>query len=86
MLQLCTSVVGYVFTAPPTQPGVPPPAPTQNGVDDSCMEWDTVQAGDSCSTFMDRYGITLEQMVEWNPAVGVECAGLWGGYAVCVGV
>lgn len=36
--------------------------------------------------FLERYGLTLETLVEWNPAIGKGCEYLWQGYAVCVGV
>lgn len=80
-----------MFTVPPvstpTLPTSPAaPGPTQAGVTSACVKWDTVQDGDSCSGFISEYGVTLEQLVQWNPAVGEMCTNLWGGYAVCVGV
>lgn len=71
-------------TAPAGPP--PPPGPTQVGVTPACMKWDTVEGGKDCSTFETVYGVTLEQLVLWNPAIGSDCTNLWGGYAVCVGV
>lgn len=91
-MQLCTSVVGYVFVPPATEPtptpptGPAPPGPTQVGVAPGCVKWDIVEDGKDCAVFETVYGVTLEELVLWNPAIGSDCTNLWGGYAVCVGV
>lgn len=32
----------------------------------------------------DKYGITLAEFYELNPALGGDCSGLWSGYAYCI--
>ncbi|RDW83597.1 LysM peptidoglycan-binding domain-containing protein [Aspergillus mulundensis] len=74
-VQLC------VHSSSPT-----PPAETQPGAVSGCMKWHVVASGDGCAAIADEYGITLADFVAWNPGVGGDCASLWLGYAVCVGV
>ncbi|KAF3891978.1 NodB Homologuey domain-containing protein [Trichophyton interdigitale] len=73
-------------TATPTSPGTPPPAPTQPGVASNCQKWHTVVSGDTCYDIAAANGISLDNLYKWNPAVGTNCASLWLGYAVCVGI
>ncbi|EZF77983.1 hypothetical protein H105_00933 [Trichophyton soudanense CBS 452.61] len=73
-------------TVTPTSPGIPPPAPTQQGVASNCQKWHTVVSGDTCYDIAAANGISLNNLYKWNPAVGTSCASLWLGYAVCVGV
>lgn len=66
--------------------GPHPPGVTQAGATLACMKWAMVEYDDRCGKFVDMYDITIEDFVSWNPSLGPECTGLWGGYAVCVGV
>jgi LysM repeat protein len=61
-------------------------APTQSGEAANCNHYYTVQSGDSCSAIETQFGITFQQLYQWNPAIGSNCESLWVGYAVCVGV
>ncbi|KAK8050308.1 hypothetical protein PG994_012038 [Apiospora phragmitis] len=47
-----------------------------------------VQSGDYCQKIVDKYSgkFTLGQFYTWNPAVGSDCAMLFIGYYVCVGI
>ena len=38
-----------------------------------------------CADMADNAGISLETLYELNPALGDDCAGLWVGYAYCIG-
>ncbi|KAM0816485.1 hypothetical protein AB5N19_02287 [Seiridium cardinale] len=62
-----------------------PPGPTQMGISSSCNLYAEPISGDDCYDFATRYGITLDQFYELNPAVG-ECVKFWAGEAYCVGV
>jgi LysM repeat protein len=53
---------------------------------DSCITWHLVVDGDTCYAIGQQYSITAEQFNSWNPMVGTDCASLWLGYYVCVGV
>ncbi|KAJ5117807.1 hypothetical protein N7448_011439 [Penicillium atrosanguineum] len=50
-----------------------------------CRKWHLAADGDGCWSIEQSYGITATQFTTWNPRVGVDCAGLWLGYYVCVG-
>lgn len=53
---------------------------------DNCVSWHLVGDGDTCYTIEQQYSITADQFNAWNPMVGADCASLWLGYYVCVGV
>ncbi|RAH57731.1 LysM domain protein [Aspergillus piperis CBS 112811] len=59
-------------------------APTQTGVITGCQEFFIVKYGDDCSTMEAEFGVTLEELYEWNPSIGPTCTNLWLGYAYCV--
>lgn len=64
-----------------------PPAPTQTGEPSNCNAWFVPESGDTCTTATDEYNISMDQFLEWNPAVSSDCAdGFWAGEAYCVGV
>jgi hypothetical protein len=73
-------------TTTSTGNGVSTPTPYQSGMVDDCDEFHLVVDGDGCAAIADDAGITLDEFYEWNPTVGSDCAGLWLGYYVCVGV
>jgi LysM repeat protein len=62
------------------------PTPTQTGMISGCKTFHLVQSGDGCYDIATKYGITLDQFYQYNPAVGNDCSGLWPDYYVCVGV
>ncbi|KHN93945.1 LysM domain-containing protein [Metarhizium album ARSEF 1941] len=81
------SVYTSTAAATPTTPATsPPPAETQSGAAEDCNKWHVVQSGDGCYDLAQANGILLDDFYKWNPGVGQDCAQLWLGYAVCVGV
>lgn len=78
-------IVSSTSASPPV--GVPAPGQTQPGVATNCSRWDLVTAGATCANYMALYpGLTLAQMVAWNPAIGATCNNLWLDYYVCTAV
>ncbi|KAJ6084471.1 LysM domain protein [Penicillium sp. IBT 16267x] len=63
-----------------------PYSPQQTGIISSCNKYYDVVADDSCAAIASTNGITLADFYTWNPAIGTDCAGLWTGYYVCVGI
>lgn len=64
-----------------------PPAPTQAGEPSNCNAWFVPESSDTCTTATDKYNISKDQFLEWNPAVSSDCVdGFWAGEAYCVGV
>ncbi|PLB54895.1 hypothetical protein P170DRAFT_470329 [Aspergillus steynii IBT 23096] len=70
----------------PTNGG--PPGPTQSGIPDKCNRWHLVTSSDeNCATVAAKYGISVKQFYDWNPAVLHDCVdGFWKDEAYCVGV
>lgn len=67
-----------VPVAEPTET-VEPELPIREGATEECLEYGGFWAPDTCAKFLWRYGITMTQMYEWNPAVGAECTNIWFG-------
>ena len=54
-----------IWPPPPTEPELMPTTTTIAGRSANEQEY-TVQAGDSLASIADRYGITLEQLINYN--------------------
>ncbi|KAL4898449.1 hypothetical protein BDV59DRAFT_197356 [Aspergillus ambiguus] len=75
-------------TPPPTTTsgGVAIPTPTQAGIVSTCKTFYYVKSGDGCLAIATAYGIALDKLYTWNPALNGDCTGLWADYYICVGV
>lgn len=92
---VCVSVVGLeptatttTTTAAPTTPtnGIATPTPSEPGMVDNCDAFHRVASGDTCQAITQQYGISQDQLAQWNAQVGRDCAGLWLDYYICVSV
>ncbi|KAJ5165060.1 uncharacterized protein N7500_006890 [Penicillium coprophilum] len=87
---VCVSIVGSKpsTTTSPTSPtnGVTTPTPIRPGMVANCDKFHMVVDGDECRALANSNGITLDQLVTWNPEVKADCSGLWLGYYICVKV
>ena len=61
------------------------PTPTQTGMISTCNKFYLVASGDGCYNIAAQYSIALSDFYAWNPAVN-QCAALYPGYYVCVGI
>ncbi len=75
-------------TASATVTGDPSPAgPTHSGIPCQCIEFHTVESGDTCTTVTELYGISLSTFLSMNPAVNADCSvNFWLGSSYCVRV
>ncbi|RYP03040.1 hypothetical protein DL765_010618 [Monosporascus sp. GIB2] len=73
-------------TAPKHTNGIETPTPIHPGMVDNCDAFYLVKSGDGCSTIAEKHGITLKELVTWNPEIGDTCSGLWKDVNVCVSV
>jgi hypothetical protein len=65
--------------------GIPPSAPTQNGIVSGCTQWYTAKSGDTCLTIAAKFNVSNEQFMTWNPAVNPPlCYNMWLNYGYCV--
>ncbi|KAK4220509.1 hypothetical protein QBC38DRAFT_526748 [Podospora fimiseda] len=70
-----------------TSTSLGPPGPTHAGQPANCNLWHVVVSGDTCATVPAKYGITIAQFLDWNPAVSTDCTiNFWLGEAYCVGI
>ncbi|KAH6953500.1 hypothetical protein DER45DRAFT_587025 [Fusarium avenaceum] len=92
---VCVGTVGWKpptkTTASPTTPtkasnGITTPSPIQSKMVGNCNKFHMVTSTTTCSSIRDYYKISLADFGKWNPAVGADCANLWAGYNVCIGV
>jgi hypothetical protein len=55
------------------------------GQPENCNGWHTVVSGDDCQAVSQRYGISMSQFLEWNPAVSSDCINnFWIDSSYCV--
>lgn len=52
----------------------------------NCNTFYFVKQGDTCSTIVSQYGISIFQFITWNPSVGSTCTGMWANAYVCVSI
>ncbi|KAG9689796.1 carbohydrate-binding module family 50 protein, partial [Aureobasidium melanogenum] len=77
-----SSVAAKVST---TCAGIPPSAPTQDGIVSGCTQWYTAKSGDTCLGIAAKFNISNEQFMAWNPAVDPPlCYNMWLNYGYCV--
>ncbi|KAL2829473.1 hypothetical protein BDW59DRAFT_159061 [Aspergillus cavernicola] len=65
---------------------VAPPGPTESGTPDLCNRWHLVENGETCTGIAAKYGLTVAQLRELNPALNAQCSNLRGAFAICVRV
>ena len=51
----------------------------------NCNVFYLVRTGDNCAVIAQAHDISLESFIEWNPAVGTGCTGIWASTYACVG-
>jgi LysM repeat protein len=74
-----------------TSSAAPPPSPTQaNSIVSNCNKYAQTVAGDYCSLFAQKNGISTLDLYGWNAVLKPDGAGcdssFWLGYYYCVGV
>ncbi|KAJ6030995.1 hypothetical protein N7540_001727 [Penicillium herquei] len=78
-----TQIVTGTSTASGT---ITTPTPTQTGMVSGCTKFYEAQSGDGCWAISVDEDITEDEFIDWNPAVGADCTGLWPDYYYCVAV
>ncbi|KAK8145099.1 hypothetical protein G3M48_004923 [Beauveria asiatica] len=85
---ICVHVAGGAGTSSPgsspTPTGDPVPSPHQTGIAPDCDKYYLVAKGDTCGSITDKFGISMDQLTKWNPAIDKDCNGFWAGYYICV--
>ncbi|KAH8899149.1 hypothetical protein GQ53DRAFT_817343 [Thozetella sp. PMI_491] len=74
--------------ATPTAPAnaIVTPGPIQAGMVPNCKAFYWVKAGEGCDVVASKNGITVPQIVAWNPGAKSGCTELWANTYCCVGV
>ncbi|EEQ31172.1 LysM domain-containing protein [Microsporum canis CBS 113480] len=74
-------------TAPLPTYTVPTETPVQSGIAPSCNKLWLVSLSDTCESISKQRGISEQQFLAWNPAVGkTTCDNLVPDFYVCVGI
>lgn len=83
---VCTGTTTYEPT--PTDPGngIATPSPIQEGMTKNCKQFHFIRQGQTCETIAKMYGISVSNIIRWNPAAGPQCTGLWANTYACVAV
>ncbi len=63
---------------------VAPPASTPPGTTSQCFAWHVVASGDTCTLLTATLGVTMAQLVAWNPNLKADCSNLLLGDAYCI--
>ncbi|KAH8800156.1 hypothetical protein F5884DRAFT_904863 [Xylogone sp. PMI_703] len=63
---------------------LPPPAATPAGTTSSCFEWHVVVSGDTCFALENTLGVTMANLILWNPDLATDCSNLLLDKAYCV--
>ncbi|KFZ09528.1 hypothetical protein V502_08694 [Pseudogymnoascus sp. VKM F-4520 (FW-2644)] len=75
----------YTPTVHPTPNSTFVPSPTQSGIPPSCMAFYQATANDTCESIIKEEGyVSLDELKEYNPALGSDCSGLIPGDYYCV--
>lgn len=86
---VCVSVAGSTPTptqAPSPGNGIQTPTPTQPNTTPNCKTFHLVQPGQGCWDIANKYGISVDAFIQWNPSVDSDCRGLWANTYACVAV
>lgn len=64
-----------------------PTGPTHSNIAKNCNAFHTVVDGDGCWSIENKYGISHDDFISWNPDVSDDClTNFWLGSSYCVGV
>ncbi|KAK4041568.1 autolysin [Parachaetomium inaequale] len=71
-----------------TPPAVPvvTPEPYKDGMTPYCNKFHFAEKDRMCDELQALYGITREQIVNWNPNILSMCGGMWKDVWYCVGI
>ncbi|KGQ05108.1 hypothetical protein BBAD15_g9646 [Beauveria bassiana D1-5] len=91
--QICVGVT------PPNPLPTPPcnaadaPYPVGKGTVCGCKKWYRIQRGDDCGPVASEFGISADQLIEWNPWLSADvdgthypCMNIWPTDNLCVGL
>jgi hypothetical protein len=87
-LWYCVAVPGTPTTPIENDVSIPTGTPTQSGTVENCEEYWLVSDEDTCSGIARHNGISVEKLIEYNPALGSgsSCSNLEADLYVCVAV
>lgn len=60
------------------------PTPTQSGSINDCKAFTPIRTGSTCKDVAKQYGLTVSQLVKFNPDFGTDCTNLVPGTYACV--
>ncbi|KAI6424912.1 hypothetical protein MCOR21_003752 [Pyricularia oryzae] len=78
---VCIGVAGSSTQPPAAQPT---PQPVQEGMVAGCRTFHLVEPGQNCDVISRLLGVSVADIIRWNPAAGPGCLNLWAGYYACM--
>ncbi|BDD54501.1 hypothetical protein MPDQ_004974 [Monascus purpureus] len=81
----CVAVPGTPATRTASASPMPTPS-TPAGTVSDCADYWLVGENDNCTTITTASGISLDDLVAWNPSIKPDCSGLAPNTYICVGV
>ncbi|KAJ7030545.1 hypothetical protein C8F04DRAFT_961483, partial [Mycena alexandri] len=60
--------------------------PPANLVVEGCVDYYTIESGDTCNLVAGEWGLSFTQYIALNPEINVQCTNLFLGLAYCVAV
>jgi len=85
-VNVCVSIIGHTPTT--TQPGngITTPTPIQPTIVANCDAFYFVPKGEACDTVAGKNGISVAELIKFNPSAGSNCQGLWADTYACVSI
>ncbi|KZV98835.1 hypothetical protein EXIGLDRAFT_273250 [Exidia glandulosa HHB12029] len=78
----CTNIqlgLAYCVAGP-----LPTSSPTLPGTLAGCSTYYTIQSGDTCAVMQTKYGVTFDQIRQWNTEIDAKCSNIQPGIGYCV--
>ncbi|KAK8036495.1 LysM domain-containing protein [Apiospora marii] len=95
---VCVHAIGAPTATPTTKPtatttrttttagnGIATPTPSMPNMVSNCKRFYKVASGDDCTVISSKQGVTVANIIKWNPETGSSC-NVWLGYYICIGV
>lgn len=82
----CVSIVGHTPTTTKPGNGITTPAPAQATMVDNCDAFYFVKPQEGCEVVASKNGITVAELIKFNPSAGSGCNGLWANAYACVSI
>jgi LysM repeat protein len=60
----------------PSSTTLPLPGPTPTGTTTKCYKWHIITSGETCALLQSSIGVSMAQLMAWNPDLHADCGNL----------